>query len=881
MFWRRNRRSREDDLERELRDHLALEAEEQQDPYAARRALGNAALIKENVRESWGWTWLERLAQDLRYACRGIRQSPGFAAAAVLSLALGIGANTAIFGLIDAVRLRTLPVPKPQELGRIQVRDGIKGWGVSNGDYSLTTPLFQQIRDHQQAFSGVFAWSSDGLFPVGPGLQARMARGLLVSGAYFDLLGIRAAAGRLFTPDDDHTGCADPGVVLSYGMWQSEFGGKNSAIGNRLTILDRRFEVIGVAPEYFTGLDVGKSFDFALPVCAQGVLDRDSTTRRDVFWLTVMGRLKPGWSIGQASDHLRSVSPGLMEATLPSGYTTGYLQRYLQFQLTATPAGTGVSDLRYYYQTPLWLLLGLTTLVLLIASANVANLMLARASSRSREFAVRLALGASRARLLRQSLCESALLAFAGAVCGVGLAQVLSRTIVSFLSTENNTVFLDLGVDWRVLGFTAAVAVGACLLFGLTPAIRALRVEAGVVLQSAGRSSAGNYRFSAQRSLIVGQVALSLVLVVSALLFIRSFRNLVTLDPGFREAGIVEANFNLRPLNLTRATVKPSQRELLQEIRSVPGVETAATTTFRLLEGGSWTLAVDANSARNYSKFTWVSPGYFETLGIPILAGRDFDANDREESPKTAIVNQTFAHQFFPAENPVGKTFRTVAEPNYPEAQYQIVAVSKDTKYSSLREETPPMIYAPASQFPETVPFLNVFIRSSVSLEAITSAVKGRLSESHPQVIAQFREYKAQIQSGLTRERMMAMLSGFFGALAAALAAIGLYGVIAYIVVRRQGEIGIRMALGADRRRVIAMVMKDVAVLVAIGVVAGVAGALALVKTAQSLLFGLSANDPGTFVAAGLMLMLVAALGSFAPARRASRVDPLTALRCE
>jgi hypothetical protein len=275
---------------------------------------------------------------------------------------------------------------------------------------------------------------------------------------------------------------------------------------------------------------------------------------------------------------------------------------------------------------------------------------------------------------MRQSLTESALLGLAGAACGVGLAQALSRTIVSFLNTENDTVFLDVGIDWRVLGFTGAIATGACLLFGLIPALRAMRVEAGVVLQSAGRStSGGSYRFSAQRSLIAGQVALSLMLVVSALLFIRSFRNLVTFDPGFREAGVLEANFNFRGLNLTRTTVRPFQRQLLEEIRAVPGVEAAATTTFPLLQGGSWTFGVDANSRRNFSKFAWVSPGYFKTLGIPMLAGRDFDDKEREDSPKTAIVNETFAREFFPNESPVGKIFRTVAEPNYPEAQYQIV----------------------------------------------------------------------------------------------------------------------------------------------------------------------------------------------------------------
>ena len=879
MWWRRKR---EQDLDRELRNHLDLEAEEQQDTYAAHRALGNTSLIKENVRESWGWNWLERLIQDLRYAGRGILQSPGFAIAAVLSLALGIGANAAIFGLIDAVRLRNLPVPKPNELARIQMQGGLGGWGIQDSAYSLSAPLFDEIRDHQRAFSRVFAWSSDAWFPVGSGIQAHRVRGLLVSGNFFEALGVPAAAGRLIDSGDDQRGCASPGVVLSYGLWQSEFGGAPSAIGSPITVQDRRFEVIGVTPQFFTGLEVGRNFDFAMPKCAQGLLDRDASTRSDVSWLSVMGRLKPGWSVSQAADHLRAISPSLMEATLPSGYASGALQMYRQFRLEAIPAATGVSELRYYYATPLWLLLGITALVLLIACANVADLMLARGSARRREFAVRLALGASRVRLLRQSLSESALLALSGAACGLVLAQALSRVIVALLTTEDSPVFLDLHLDWRVLAFTMAVGAGSCLIFGIAPTLRALRVDPGATLQSAGRATAADRsRFSTQRSLIVCQVALSLVLVVGALLFAHSFRNLVTVNPGFRESGVVEAQFNATPLHLPPTAIKPFQRELLEEIRSVPGVEAAATTTFRLLEGGDWNLIVRTSASERESRFAWVSPGYFGALEIPMVAGRDFDSNDREDSPKVAIINQTFARQFFTGTNPLGQTFRTLAEPDYPSLEYQVVGISKDTKYNSLREGTPPMTYAPASQFPEPRPWLSVFIRSSMPLPAVTSGVKRRLSESHPQIMAEFKEYQTEIESGLTRERLMALLSGFFGVLAAVLAAIGLYGVIAYIVVQRRSEIGIRMALGADRRRVVVMVMKDVAVLLAAGLAIGAAGSLALARTVQSLLFGLSANDPGTFITAGVVLGVVAAVGSFLPARRASRVDPMVALRCE
>jgi len=874
VFWRKRR---EQDLDRELRDHLELEAAEQD-----RRALGNTARIKEDVREAWGWTWLDRLAQDVRYTARVLRRSPGFTAVSVLSLALGIGANTAIFGLIDAVRLRGLPVPKPEELTRIQVLGGNRGF-ILRDPSALTYPLFQEIRDHQQAFSGVFAWSSDS-FPIGEGMQTRIVPGLLVTGGFFNTLGISASAGRLLTDQDDVPGCAAPGLVLSYGMWQTEFGAQPSAVGSRVSVLGHALEVIGVASPSFSGPEVGKRFDLALPICAQGILTQGarSIARRDIFWLSVMARLKPGWTVAQASQHLQAISPGLMENTLPSGYGSQSIARYRDYRLEAAPAPAGVSDLRDRYETPLWLLLAITAMVLLIACTNLANLMLARAGARRRELAARLALGASRARLLQQALTESGALAAAGMAAGIALAQTLTRSIVALLGSRGNPVFLDLSLDWRMLAFTAGVALAACLVFAAAPALQGVRIHPGVALQSAGRGLAGDRRrFRTQRFLLVAQISLSCVLLVAALLFVRGFRNLVTLNPGFREQGIVLANVNAMQMRLTPAALLPFQRQVLDEIRSVGGVDAAATTTNTLLNGSSWSLVVRAGDTLRDARFTWVSPGYFGTLEIPILAGRDFDETDRQDSPKVVVVNQTFVRRFFPDTNPIGKTFHTLAEPNYPAVECQIVGVSKDTKYADLREEIPAMVYGPASQYPTPGPWLNVYIRSSEPLTGVTSAIKRRLGESHPQLVAGFSVYREQIQSGLTRERLMAALSGFFGALAMILAAIGLYGVVAYIVVQRQSEIGIRMALGAARWRVVAMVTREVALLLSIGIAIGMTGALALARTAQSLLFGIAARDPTTFVAVPIVLAAVAALSSFLPARRATRLDPMTTLRCE
>jgi len=838
--------------------------------------------VADNIRTARGTAWIDSTLQDIRFSLRTLRKSPAFSIAAIGTLALGIGANTAIFQLLDAVRLRSLPVPNPQELVRVQIHNGNGGFGITNDYDALTYPLLEQVQLHQQTFSGVFGWRSSEDVRFGEGAQARQVGGALVTGDLFPTLGLRPAAGRLFSREDDQRGCTAPGVVLSYSFWQSEFGGRTAAIGSKVMIRDHPFEVVGVTPARFTGLDVGKKFDVAVPMCVAGLLDIGSLTRRDYFWLTVMGRLKPGMSIRRASDELQAISPAIFEATVPSGYSTKSLETYKNLRLEAAAAANGISALRNAYDTSLWLLLGITGLVLLIACANLGNLMLARASARQREFAVRLALGASRGRLMRQSLSESLIVAFTGAALGLGMARVLSQTIIWFLSTEEDSPQLDLSADWHMLAFTAAVAIVTCVIFGLAPALRSSHTEPGTAIKSGGRSlTADRERFSFQRLLVVVQISVSLVLVVGALLFVRSFRNLMTLDPGFREKGILLAFFDMSQLRLPAAQIKPFERELLDEIREIPQVEAAATSTNILIGGGSWTLGISAGSVEGSSKFTWVSPGCFGTLETSILAGRDFNAGDTENSPRVAIVNRIFARRFFANANPIGRTFRTSTEPNYPATQYEIVGVIKDTKYFDLRADAPPMSYAPAAQFPAKGPGSAMYIRSSAPLAALSSAIQRRMSASHPQVTMEFRVFQTQIEAGLVRERLMAALSGFFGALAVLLATIGLYGVIAYMVIRRRNEIGIRMALGADRRRVVGLVMKEAALLVAIGVGIGSVCAFAMARTAASLLYGLDARDPLTFLAAAILLAAVAALGSYLPARRASRLDPMVALRFE
>ena len=887
-WWQRlwRRKELEQQLGKELQFHLeerikALRAAGLSESDArrhARQEFGGLEQIKEDCRDARGTLWLESTFQDFRYAARTLRKTPAFSLAAIATLALGIGANTAIFQLLDAVRLRSLPVAEPHRLARVQIGNG-HGFGVSHYPDNLSYPLFQQIREHQQAFSGILAWDSGyGSERIGEGAQARRVPVLRVSGEFFTTLGVSPAAGRLFVPEDDVRGCPSPTVVLGYAFWQSQFAGQLSAIGSRLIVQDQPLEIIGVAPAGFSGPEVGPAFDLALPLCSRTVLhhgDTASFDRRDYSWLNVMGRLKPEWTIARASGHLQAISPDLMRATVPAGYSRGSLDRYLGFRLAAVPGGTGVSRLREQYDRSLWLLLGLTGLVLLIACANLSNLLLARAGARRREFAVRLALGAGSGRLIRQSLTESLLMAASGAAFGLCLAAALSRGILGFLNTANNPLHLDLALDWRMFAFTGSVTSATCLLVGLVPALRTARTHPASAIKAGGRGlTKDRSRFGFQRLLVVVQVSLSLVLVTGAFLFVGSFRRLVNVDPGFRAQGILLANFDI-------PRQEPLLRHLLEEVRSTPQVDSVAATTNFLIGSGTWSLGIRAGGANSGANFTWVSPGYFATLGTPILAGSDFKSSDRQTSPKVAIVNQIFANTFFPGTSPIGKTFHTTQEPNYPEAEYQIVGLIRNTRYFALQNVEPPMAYGALSQYPPGFAGSMMYIRTSAPLPAVEAAVRRRIAAWRPGVGMQFQVFQQQISDSLTRERLLAALSGFFGALAALLATVGLYGVLAYSAVRRRSEMGIRMALGATRGQIIVLVLREAALLVAIGLTIGVACSLAVSQLAASLLFGISASDPARMAAAATALAAAAAVGSFLPARRASRFDPVIALRDE
>jgi putative ABC transport system permease protein len=835
--------------------------------------------------ESPGGSW-RGVIRDLAHGARLLRRSPGFAAVSILSLALGIGANTAIFQILDAVRLRPLPVSHPRELAEVRVA---KSPGGRTGDFrgrypQLTYGLWERIQAEQRGFATLAAWSSEAV-NLAPGGEARSADLLWVSGGFFEALGLRPVLGRLLTEADDRKGCGSPGVVLSDAFWQREYAAAASVLGRKISLDGRPFEIVGVAPRGFFGIEVGKGFDVALPLCAEPLLSSGSSRidNRVAWWLATIGRLKPGWTVARASAQLASISRGLFESTLPARYDAEDAKNYLGFKLEALPAVSGVSVLRRSYETPLWLLLAASGFVLFIACANLANLIVARASARQREMAVRLALGASRARLVRQLIAENLLLAFLGAAGGAVLAQFLSRALMSFLRTQVTQWSLDLNPDGRVFAFTALLAVLTCLLFGLAPAIQATRTSPGEAMKSAGRgTTAARGGLRLRRALVVTQVALSLVLVVGAVLFVRTLRNLESVDAGFHRDHVLVTFLDLSPLRLAPERRGSYKRELLDRLRAIPGVDAAAETTVVPMSGNFWNdnLNIPGSTLqRQLANFSQVSSGYFRTLSIPMLTGRDFGEGDTPTSPRVAIVTETFVRKFLQGQNPLGRSFGVIQGGGKPDRMFEIVGLVKDTKYGELREDYTPIVYVASSQDPEPDTDMGVLLRSSLPPAELVAAVKHSVAESSPAIMLLFRNFETMVNEGLLRERLMATLSGFFGFLAAILAMLGLYGVVSYMAVRRRNEIGVRIALGATQGDILSLVLREAGSLLLAGLAIGAVLAFLASKAATALLFGLKPGDPLTLAAAVVGLSAVAAVASFLPARRAAALNPVEALR--
>jgi predicted permease len=870
--------------ERELSEHMQMRvdanlAKGMSPDQAAREArlrFGNPAVMRERVDAEDAALGLDSCFRDVRYALRGFVKSPGFTAVAIATLALGIGANTAVFQLLDAVRLRSLPILAPQELAELRIAGGNQGFGITDGPYSrFTVPMWLEVRRNHEPFSGVFAWRQAGVM-VGRRSEAKEVSGIEVSGEFFNVLGVAPLQGRLIEPQDE-AGCQISKVVVSYPYWKSQMSGVPITPNTTILVEDRAVQVLGVTPPSFFGVVVGDRFDVAYPTCTP------PNPRRESFVFNVMGRLKPGWTIDRASAYFDSLSAGIFESTAPTGYNADYLKIYKSFRLAAYAAGSGVSTLREAYDKSLRLLLAITGLVLLIACANLANLMMARASTRQREMAIRIALGASRGRLLRQLLIESGLLAFSGAACGVALAKPLSRLLVASLNTSQSSIQLTIATDWRVLLFAAAVAALTAIIFGTVPAFRGTKADPNNSLKSGARGLAGSReRFSVQRLMVVTQIAVSMVLLVGALLFVRSYRNLVTINPGMRESGITIGYFGFSPLKIKPENDAEFKRGLLEQVRSIPGVENAGSSSFTPLGGGSWEHNIRVGTLEGATKFTYASPSFFATMGIPLLSGRNFTDEDTNSSPFVLIVNQAFIRKYLGMTPPIGHSVHVMPEPRYPERTYQIIGTIPDTKYNDLREDTPAMAFAPAAQLPVTAqgPGMAMMIASNNG-PAVIASVRGAMLAKYPNMILQFFDFQQGIRDNLVGDRMMAMLSGFFGVLATLLVVVGLHGVLSFFITQRRNEIGIRIALGARRGQVIGLVMRDTAAMLLTGVILGTILALLAGRTASAMLFGLKAYDVATLVFAFVLLAVIAVLASWLPALRASRLDPVAALRQE
>ena len=877
-MWRRlryllNRRQNEQDLADEMRLHRDLISQ------SPTRSLGNVTQLAEASRAVWVWPFLETLAQDTRYALRTLRANPGFAATAVLSLALGIGANTAIFSILNAVMLRSLPVEDPQRLVQVDSSQG-----------RFTNPIWEQVRDHQQAFSGALAFSTD-RFDLAAGGESHFAEGLWASGDFFRVLGVPAMRGRVFTADDDlhGGGHAGPVAVISHGFWKRHFASDPDIVGKTIKLNRRPFTIIGVTPPWFTGLDVDKSYDVAIPIGCEPLLHTDFSTlnARSWWWLRILGRLLPGDTRQQAEARMKALAPEVSRATLPTNWDADGQRQYLRRSFSLRPANTGFSDTGSQYRTALFTLMVVVGLVLLVACANIANLLLARAAARQREISIRMAIGAARRRVMRQLMSESLLLSIMGAVGGLLFAVWGSRLLVRFLSKAGSELQLDTAPDLRVLAFTMGVAVLTGLLFGLAPALRATSVSPNNVLKEHARGMVGS-RFNLGRALVTGQVALSLMLLVGAGLFLGTLRNLLSIDLGFSRHNILLVRAGLMQTNVPKAQRPRVYREIVGRLRAIPGVSSVSSSVLTPIGNDEWDRVVDPEGYSPRGKydtqvyFNRVSPGYFETMHTPLLLGRDFSEHDDTGAPKVMLIGESAARRFFGQANPIDRTIRVNAEDSHGKKDvYQVIGVVKDAKYQAVNEDLLLSVYVACAQDTDPWPEVTFEVRSERPVEAFIPAVRVAIGEVNRGISLEFRNFETQVDDSLLQPRMVALLSAFFGGLALLLAMIGLYGVTAYGVARRQAEIGIRMALGAQPGSVVWLVLREVAAMLAIGTLLGLGASLAAGRLVANLLYGVKPSDAAPLAIAAVVLGIATGIAAYLPAHRAARLDPMAALREE
>jgi putative ABC transport system permease protein len=810
---------------------------------------------------------------------------------AALSLAFGIGANTAIFSLVNSLLLRTLPVAAPQQLATISSDTAIRlGFRAGAGwNYAM----WDRFRQRARPFAGVFAWSLQ-RFDLAQGGEMQRADGIYATGDFFTTLGVRALLGRTFTAADDVRGGGSDGAVavISYGFWQRRFAGAANVIGTPLVVERVPFTIVGVTPPEFVGLEVGRSFDVALPLGTEPLIrgQRSMLDQPRALFLLVMVRLEPAQSLDAANTTLRAMQPEILGVTakdLPQ------LPGFLKEPLTLVPAAAGTSGtepgafgLRQRYEWPLLTIFVVVGLVLLIACANIANLLLARAAARRHELSVRCALGATRWRLARQLIVESLVLAAAGAAGGLIVAAWASRALVTQLSTPGTPVTLDLSMDWRVMAFTAAVAIATALVFGTVPALRTSGIAPIESLKEHGHTMAAGTRQSVSSGLVVLQVALSLVLVVAAGLFVRTFARLASVPLGFDRDRVLLIN-----VDTARARVDAQNRSLLYHrlvaaVAGAPGVARAAGSLWTPAGGGGAGLIANARGrsvdAERQVVANFVTPGWFATYGIPIRGGRDVEDGDTASARPVVAVNETFARRFFPGRSAIGETLDESLSPML--RNRTIVGVVGDAVYGSLRDAPPPTIYLPLAQSAGVEPpgrtAVTISARSAAgSPAALARGAAAALTGIDRDLAFAFRPLEDQVNASLAQERMVALLAGFFGALALLLAGLGFYGVTAYAVARRRTEIGIRMALGAQPAGVIRLVLSRVAILVGFGIVVGVITSMWASRFVSVLIFGIPPRDPMTLAAAAVVLAAVGASAGWLPAWRASRTDPAQVLR--
>lgn len=845
----------------------------------ARRQFGHSGSMREATQDANLFTWLDAAWRDTRYAARALAASRGFTIVAVASLALGIGANTAIFSLIDAVMLRDLPVRNPQELVVLSFAGGTRDAG------EFTNPIWEQVRDGDVPFGGVLAYGDLGVNLADAG-EVRPAEGLWVSGTFFETLGIRAARGRLLAPRDDVRGCPAT-AVISHAFWQSALGADPGVIGRTIAFSGHPVEVIGVAEAGFRGLEAGRAPAFYVPLCAQPIVDPSSgfLENRSYWFLRILGRLPATTSLVEANASLQVHSPVWFRNTLPADWGADNQKSYLENVLAAKSSLGALSGVRQSYSVALLILMAIVALVLLVACANVANLMLVRAEGRQRELAVRVALGAGRMRVVRQLFVEGLLLALAGGAIGIALAYQGSHALVQFLSSGREPVSLDLALDLRVLLFTAATAVFTAILFGMAPAWRALRVDPHDALTAHGRGTANTRsRFGVGKALVTAQVALSLVLVTGAALLLGSFRAVADVNKGFDERNVLVAETDFRMDNATPAARDAMRQQALTRLRTIPGVASASMSFRTPLESKGWNSYTEipgVSFAKSDDALSWINlvgQGYFTTMGMRLEAGRDFTPADRLGAPDVAVINTVAALRFFGSRNPIGSTIKLQDGPQTTRS-YEVIGVVSNASYRSLREEPMPQLFLSLAQQSDYGGTVSFELRGTGGDAALRPIVMRALAEVAPRATLRFRELEQQVSETTRTDRLLASLSVFFGALALLLAMIGLYGTMSYAIARRRAEIGIRLALGAAPERVSRGVLREVAVVSSLGLAVGLAGVLATTRLVEGFLFGVTPREPSLLIGSMLVLGVATLLAGYLPARRAAGMDPMEALR--